>query len=801
MCGKSQVGRKSHGLFSENRYTGKQRECEIRFDGGWEWKEEEKQMFQTLEQDRSYLENKYHRTDEPFDPFARMRYHGYEYDASTGLNDLEIRKGLEELYASVQDQPHALIKAKAFAYVLDHMRIDVNAQDYFVGFYTWGHPLYFIQELWQQEFLRKSGADAEETAQKKRLQQMEKDCNASGAITMWPDFDHVVPDWNALLRLGFPGLKERVVRYHAKHRANGTLCSESDALFAGMEIELSAILRILDRLHRYALAHPCEKTAVVAPCLQRLATGVPETTYDALMAIYIYFMLIEHIDNYQARSLGNGLDQTLYPFYQRDLQSGRHSREEIKEFLAYFMMQFSAIGNYWGHPFYLGGTNRKGETLVNDLSYDILEVYGQLGIYNPKIQMKVAENTPKEFLEKALSRVRDGNGNFVFCCEPGFRKALMCYGASLEEATDFEISGCYETRVRAKEVSTASHYLNFAKAVLYALFDGYDTTAQKQIGCHTGTPADLPTFEDFYTAFLKQLDFMIELCFAIGNRLYDPMLSSINPSLLYTATIEGALQKGLDAYARGSQYNNSCILSCGFATAVDSLLAVKEMVYEQHLLTLQTLRKALQKNWQGFERIRAKILCSGKKYGNADPETNAYAAAIARHYATKIDLTPNARGGVYKALMHSARTFLTAGKRTGATPDGRLAGEELSKNASPSVGMDREGVTALIHAALQAAPSLCLEGYNVDLMIHPSAVAGEDGLAVMIALLQTYLRGGGMAMQFNIFSAQMLKDAQAHPEKYRNLQVRVCGWNVLWNNLSREEQNAYLKRAENIRDI
>ena len=165
---------------------------------------------------------------------------------------------------------------------------------------------------------------------------------------------------------------------------------------------------------------------------------------------------------------------------------------------------------------------------------------------------------------------------------------------------------------------------------------------------------------------------------------------------------------------------------------------------------------------------------------------------------TRINKRPNARGGVYKTEMHSALHFVRQGKLTGASPDGRKAGEELSKNASSSVGMDKEGVTALIKSALNLKPYKHHEGFCLDVMLHPSSVVGDDGLEVMYSLLMTYLDGNGISIQFNVFDENTLLDAQKNPEKYKNLQGRVCGWNVLWNNLSKEEQGAYIERAKNI---
>lgn len=215
-------------------------------------------------------------------------------------------------------------------------------------------------------------------------------------------------------------------------------------------------------------------------------------------------------------------------------------------------------------------------------------------------------------------------------------------------------------------------------------------------------------------------------------------------------------------------------------------------------MSLEELSAALEANWVGYERLRLEIQNDPHKYGNNDPEADRYAAAVAEYFSARVNRVPNGRGGVYKATMHSARQFIEQGRKTLASADGRKNGDILSKNGSPSDGMDKNGFTALIESAVKLTPSNFCEAFCLDSMLHPSAVEGEDGLAVFKALLKTYMEQGGMAVQFNIFRTEALRDAQKNPEKYKNLQVRVCGWNVLWNNLSREEQEAYIRRAENI---
>lgn len=360
-----------------------------------------------------------------------------------------------------------------------------------------------------------------------------------------------------------------------------------------------------------------------------------------------------------------------------------------------------------------------------------------------------------------------------------------------------DIRGCYETGVRANEVCAATGYINPLKAVSFVFSNGYDRITGKQVGISTGDVTDFASFEAFYGAFLKQYEHLIEVSLSISDA-YEHYMEYINPSSMYSATVESSLQNAQDGYQGGVKYNNSAVLNCGLATAVDAILAVWHLVFETRTTTLAELKTALERDWVGYERLRAKALNCKYKYGNGEPLTDRYATAISSFFCHRVNGRKNSRGGVYKAILHSATQFLKQGRLTDATPDGRKAGQEISKNASPTPGMDKNGVTALICSALKLTPTSYPESFNVDVMLHPSAVEGEDGLAVLRALLEVYRKNGGMSIQFNVFHAETLRDAQAHPEKYRNLQVRVCGWNVLWNDLSRAEQDAYILRAENV---
>lgn len=742
-----------------------------------------------FENDRKTIENKYHIKGEKFNPYIRMAYHGYEYDKTTGKDDGEITDGLKKLYDSIKDLPHPQAKAYAVKYVLENTRIDINEHDWFVGFYSVNRLAGRItSDRWYNEIFACVIPETDA---------LMKDMNNSGAVSIWPDFDHVVPDWDSVLLLGFSGLMKRALFYRSRHEANGTLTESAKAFFDGIVTEYQAIIDVIDRLYRYSLTKKHAKAEKISQCLKNIRDGAPNNFYEALQVIYIYFMISECFDGFQVRSLGNGLDNTLYSFYQNDLKSGTYTREEIKELLKYFLIQWSAIGNYWGQPLYLGGTNKDQSSKYNELSYDILDVYDEIGIYNPKIQLKVNSNTPDRLLDKVYGMIRRGHNSLVLCCEPGMMRAVMSYGATYDEALNMDIRGCYETGVRAAEVSTATGYINAVKAVLYVFSNGYDKNLGRTFGLKTGELCELKTFGDFYNAVIRQWENLIEITIGAASQ-YEKYLSYINPSNMYSATIESSLEKGADAYQCGVKFNNSAILNCGFASLVDSVMAVKEFVYDKKSVTLKEFGKALENNWQGFQSLHTQVIKSKHKYGCNDPETDVYTQAMSAYFTAKVSNRPNARGGTFKASMHSAMQFIWQGEKTGATPDGRFGTQELSKNASPSVGMEKNGITALINSALKTRPYTYQESHCLDVMLHPSAVNSDEGTDIMKSLLFTYMQNGGQSIQFNIFDRDMLIDAQKNPEKYQNLQVRVCGWNVLWNNLSTAEQNAYIERSKNI---
>ena len=724
-------------------------------------------MLERLKKDLPFLQNKYHDTAAPFNAFHRMAYHGWPGDPATGYDDSEMEAGLTAFVDSLPEEPHAVTKARAFAYVLDHMRIGIDEHDYFPLLYNWNRPLRkLLTDPWQ-----KACTKSEET--RAYLDRY----TPSGDVSIRLDYDHSVPDWHVLYALGFPGILARAKAYRAEREAASPLTADEAGYFDGIEITYDAILRLIARMRDYAAGLPFARAKEIADCLARLHEGPPETMYEQLMLIFLYWFLSESIDVYQVRSLGSGLDHDLLPLYTRDLESGRYTAEELDEFIGYFLMQFSAIGNYWGQPVYLGGSNIDGSCKVNAVSYRILAVYDELGIYNPKFQIKYNAATPDRFLQTILDMIRRGHSSFVFICEDTVRRHMVERGIPAERAWDFDVKGCYEYSVRGGEFPTAPFYLNLMSSLLRALDEADDDAA----------------YDDIVAAFYANLDAVIRGGIKVCNEL-EKNLGQINPANMLSATIEHSLKVARDAYLDGSEYNTSAFWPNGFATTVDSLMAIRQLVYIQQVCTLAELKQVLADNWSD-PALRARAKSLPQKFGCGDPEADACAKELSA-FLLQYQGLPNSRGGYYKAEMHSARNYLGFGKRLKASPDGRLKGEETSKNASPVQGMDRNGVTGVIRSALALEPGKYWEGFGLDLMLHETAVKGEAGMQALLTLLRTYDAAGGSSVQFNIFDANTLRDAQQNPEKYQNLQVRVCGWNTLWRDMPKVEQDKFIERAE-----
>ena len=353
--------------------------------------------------DYDYIINKYHDTAKPFDPHKRFIRRDELFSPDTGLDPEEILAGITENDRQYASLPHAIRKARGMEYVLKNTRISCDKRDIFPAINMVDRPLkQTLVDTWRAEIFH--GVIAEVDAKRKQLER-------DGIVTIWPDFDHSVPVWDRLFSLGFVG----ILAESEQIRAMRMRSEKEDAFFESIKITYEAVLAFIDRLATVAESEKMKNA------LLSLRRGAPQSFYEALLLSYLYFMISEHIDFLQVRSL-SGFDRAFYRFYKNDLARGV-SKEEIKTDLAYYLLQFTAIGNYWNQPVFIGGENADGSTVINELSYLLLDVYDEMGLYNPKIQIKVCDSTPKALLLKALDMIRHGKNSIVFVTDATIRRA------------------------------------------------------------------------------------------------------------------------------------------------------------------------------------------------------------------------------------------------------------------------------------------------------------------------------------------------------------------------------------------
>jgi len=733
--------------------------------------------------DYEYIMEKYHNKsavlNEKYNRFIRR---DEIFSADTGMDGDKIKEGILIEDKKIKNLPHSVRKAKAFEYVLKNTRISCDNRDRFPAINMIDRPLNTtIVQKWRSEIFGEIIPDVE----KKR-----RYLESSGIVTIWPDYDHSVPVWERVFDLGFVGL----LRESEKMRKSRELTDKENAFFEGIKITYSAIINFIGRLSD--LAKKTNGSEKMAAALKNIQHNSPSTFYEALLTDYIYFMLSEHIEGLQVRSLSN-FDRLFYRFYINDIKNGV-TEDEIRTDLAYFFLQFTAIGNYWNQLVFLGGCKEDDTTEINVLSYIFLDVYDKMKIYNPKIQIKIADSTPKDFILKALDMIRRGNNCIVFVSDATIRKALVRAGATEEESRLCDVKGCYEYSTQGS-MGCAMNYLNLLKPLEYTLHEGCDGVTGEFVGLKSPEVSEYKTFEDFYSEYKKQLSHIIDCTVEVVNSFED-YLSYINPQSMLSATYPSCIEKGKDALGGGGIKNGSGIAFGFIADLADSLAMIKKYVFDKNELTLSEFVKILDNNFEGNEIFRRKLLSDSDKYGNNKDLPDSIACDIIDFSSKYICGKNNAkeRNGKWGCGYHVARMSYTQGAKTASSPNGRLMGEELSKNCSASMGQNREGATAAILSITKIDATAFAGDACLDLGLLPSAVKGDDGLEAMYGLLMTFIKRGGHAMHINVFDADTLRDAQKNPDKYQDLQIRVCGWNVLWNNINKVEQDGFIRQAESL---
>ncbi len=672
-------------------------------------------------------------------PKLEKQYENAVYSTENCWSETQLREAWDAHKQQNPEEDRILSRAFLIALILRHAPIGLEPFNPFPGkFKTFGLL---------QEDMEAGGRLAE----KKVPGVICWRADMTNGIGWMIDRSHVAPDWKRLFQLGLNGLIERA--------ANGTSPFHK------------AVVMVYE-----ALAEFCRRVAAVNgnPVYAEIAEHPPRTLYEAFALAYVLHDAIE-FSGEEVRTMGR-FDSLYIDFYRKDLEEERLTRETAKELIKFFWIAFYA--RYQGKRF---GKNFCFGPDFNELSMLGMETYYELNTVDPKLSVLVTKEMPQEFAELYARCIRDGRTAIVSLNYQVVVDGMVRHGRKPEDAAEFVPIGCYEPAVAGKEISLSGQtHLYLPIPVLSVINSG------REYG----------TFNEFKTAYFEEIrrvcDIMRE-----QQTLCDLAWKYCNPVPLLSGTFDSCIERGRDISDAGAQYNTTGCVCSYFADAVDSLEAVRYMVYEKKLCTLTELRNILQDNWKGHERLRSGVMRQPAKWGNNNPETDALGVELASFVSRLLSNLPNGRGGYFYPSLYG-QLVVERGKEVGALPSGRLAGEPMSKNMDAVIGMDRNGITALMDSVLKVDMRQFPCGTCLDIMLHPTSVRGDDGIQILVSIIRTFIAHGGSGIQFNIFDANILRDAQAHPEKYENLQVRVCGWNVKFTDLTPEAQETFIRQADAI---
>ena len=484
------------------------------------------------------------------------------------------------------------------------------------------------------------------------------------------------------------------------------------------------------------------------------------------------------------------------------------TRESAKELLEAFWVKFNnqpappkvgvtaeESGTYTDFALInVGGLKTDGTDGVNDLSYLILDVIEEMRILQPSSMVQISAKGPESFLLRALRIVKTGFGQPSIFNTDAIVKEMVRAGKSVEDARDGGSSGCVETGAFGKEAYLLTGYFNLAKVFEITLHDGLDPRTGKRISLRTGDPSKFKTFDELFEAYRKQIRHFVDIKIR-GNNVIEKLFMENLPAPFLSLLISDCIAKGKDYHSGGARYNTNYIQGVGMGSITDILSSIQYNVYDNKTLTLKKLVAVLDADFAGQEALRQRFLNRTPKYGNDDDYADSLMKRVFEAYFEAVDGRPTVRGGTYHIDLLPTTCHIYFGKVTGATADGRKAGEPVSEGVSPVQGADRHGPTAVIKS-VGKMDHIRTGGTLLNQKFTPQLIADDEGLADLGHLVRSYFRMDGHHIQFNVVTADTLREAQKHPEKYRDLIVRVAGYSDYFVDCGTELQEEIIKRTE-----
>jgi pyruvate formate-lyase/glycerol dehydratase family glycyl radical enzyme len=536
--------------------------------------------------------------------------------------------------------------------------------------------------------------------------------------------------------------------------------------------------------------------------------NAPRTFWEALQYYwFVHLGVITELNTWDSFNPGR-LDQHLYPFYKREVEAGTLTSESAKELLQAFWVKFNnqpappkvgvtAQESNTYTDFCLinvGGLKEDGSDAANELSYIILDVIEEMRLLQPSSMVQISKKSPDSLLKRALQIIKTGYGQPSLFNTDAIVQELVRQGKSISDARNGGASGCVEAGAFGKEAYILTGYFNLEKILELTLFNGKNPSTGKQLGPKTGDPEKFSNFDEFFFAFQKQLKYFIDIKIK-GNRIIERLYARYLPAPFMSLLIDDCIARGKDYNDGGARYNSSYIQGVGLGSITDSMTSIKYHIYDKKSVSFSDLLPALRKNFKGYEKLHHTLRNNTPKYGNDDDYPDGVMRRIFEAYFDAVDGRLNTKGGHFRVNLLPTTCHVYFGSVIGAMPDGREAYQPLSEGISPVQGADRNGPTAVLKSASKI-DHLRTGGTLLNQKFTPQLLASENGLNKLMHLIRAYFKMDGHHIQFNVVTAQTLRNAQKHPEKYQDLIVRVAGYSDYFVDLGIDLQNEIIKRTE-----
>ena len=804
-------------------------------------------------------------------------------------------KLITESYKETEGEPIITRRAKAFAHILHNIPIIIRDNELIVGSSTIAprgcqtFPEFSYEWLEAElDTVATRTADPFEIAEETKAELKEADKYWKGKTTselatsyMAPEaikaiehniftpgnyfyngVGHVTVKYWEVLETGFEGIMEK-----ARKELDG--CSVGDGNYARKSHFLDAVIlsckAVIDYAGRYAklaqemaaqTSDPVRKQElfVIAENCSRVPAKGAQNFYEACQSFWFVQQLLQMESSGHSISPGR-FDQYMYPYYKKDMEAGTITREFAQELMDCIWVKLNDLNKcrdaasaegFAGYSLFqnliAGGQNKEGEDVTNDLSIMCIQASMHVHLPAPSLSVRVWNGSPHEFLIKAAELTRTGIGLPAYYNDEVIIPALQNRGLSLEDAREYNIIGCVEPQKAGKtEGWHDAAFFNMCRPLELVFSNGMDKG--EMVGIPTGDVTQMKTFDEFFDAYKKQMEYCISLLVNADNAI-DVAHAERCPLPFLSCMIDDCLKEGKSVQEGGAVYNFTGPQGFGIANMADGLFAIRKLVYEDKKVSMKELKEALAWNYdkgldaqsagdmtemimkamqkagrnvdastaegllktfmgmkpgeqkiQRFKEIHD-MIDEVPKFGNDIPEVDYFAREVAYTYSKPLQKYNNPRGGKFQAGLYPVSANVPLGGQTGATPDGRYAHTPVADGVSPSAGKDVKGPTAAATSVSRLDHFIVSNGTLFNQKFHPSALSGREGLEKFVALIRGYFDQKGMHMQFNVVDRQTLLDAQEHPEKYKHLVVRVAGYSALFTTLSRSLQDDIIRRTE-----